>query len=168
MRNGHDFSGEKNPNYRTGYCIKGKHPSFYHTWMNMKARCLNTKHPKYHRYGGRGITIFEDWLSIKKFAEWAKANGWKEGLSLDRIDNNGNYCPENCRWVSQSENSRKKSTTKIGFATAQEIRGRINENWNDLANEYGCTHGNIWFIMHNFTHLSEEGACAKAMKGKQL
>lgn len=159
-----DFSGNKNPNYRNGYCIKGKRPSFYNIWQNIKQRCSNPKHPSYKRYGGRGITICDEWLNINKFAEWAISSGWKEGLSIDRIDNNGDYCPENCRWVSIAENSRKKSTTKIDMITAQEIRSRINENWYDLAKEYGCTHGNIWFIMHNFTHLPEDGECYKRLK----
>ena len=160
-----DFSGKNNPNYKTGYCISK--PSFYNSWQNMKGRCLRKTHPKYERYGGRGITICEEWISIKGFSEWALNNGWKEGLTLDRIDNDGNYCPENCRWVSFSENSRKKRTTKIDLITAQEIRSRINENWHSLAKEYGCTHGNIWFIMNNFTHLPD-GECTKAIKKRRL
>lgn len=158
------IKGENNPNYRNGFCVKGKRPGFYHIWQNIKARCLRKTNPKYHRYGGRGIKVCEEWLSIENFAKWAKENGWKEGLTIDRIDNDGDYCPSNCRWVSVSENSRKKKTTKIDLITAQEIRSRIDENWYDLAKEYGCTHGNIWFIMHNFTHLPEEGACSKAIK----
>lgn len=157
------FKGKDNPNYKTGFCVAGKRPSFYNTWVNMKGRCLRKSHPKFYRYGGRGIKICEDWLDIRKFADWAISSGWKDGLSLDRIDNDGNYCPENCRWVSVSENSRKKSTTKIDLITAQEIRSRIDENWYELAKEYGCTHGNIWFIMHNFTH-TEEGAHSKKKK----
>lgn len=162
-----NFKGKNNPNYRTGYCIDGEKPSFYNIWQNMKARCLRKTHPKYKRYGGRGITVCSEWLDIKNFAEWAKKNGWKEGMSIDRIDNDGNYCPENCRWVSVSENSRHKSTTKIDMIKAQEIRSRINENWYDLAKEYGCSHGNIWFIMHNFTHLPDDGACARKLKEKK-
>lgn len=161
-----DFSGEKNPNYKTGYCIKGKKPSFYNSWQNMKARCLRKSNPKYFRYGGRGIKICDEWLDIKNFAEWSIKNGWEEGYTIDRIDNNGDYCPSNCRWVSVCENSRKKSTTKIDLITAQEIRSRINENWYDLAKEYGCTHGNIWFIMKNFTHVPDM-ECSKKLKEKK-
>lgn len=163
MNNGHDFSGNKNPNYKTGYCIKGRRPGFYNTWQNMKGRCLRNSHPKYKNYGARGITICAEWMDVKKFAEWSINNGWKEGLTLDRINNDGNYEPSNCRWVSVSENSRKKSTTKIDMITAQEIRSRINEDWYDLAKEYNCTHGNIWFIMNNFTHIPD-GECIKKFK----
>lgn len=131
-----------------------------HSWVAMRQRCFNKKHPKYNRYGGRGIKICDEWLISQNFVQWALSNGWKPGLSIDRIDNDGNYCPENCRWITMSENSRKKRTTKIDMITAQEIRSRINEDWYKLAEEYGCTHGNIWFIMHNFTHLPD-GECAK-------
>lgn len=163
-RNNADFSGNKNPNYKTGICEKGKKtPSYYRTWVGMRQRCSNPNNPKYKRYGGRGIKVCDEWNDIKSFQEWSLSNGWKEGYSIDRIDNDGDYCPNNCKWVSVSENSRKKSTTKIDIITAQEIRGRINENWYDLANEYGCSHGNIWFIMKNFTHV-EDGECAKKLK----
>lgn len=161
MRDYKDISGEKNYNFKTGY--KKTHSSLYHSWQNMKSRCLRETHPKYKRYGGRGIKICDEWLDIKKFGEWAISHGWKQGYTIDRIDNDGNYCPENCRWVSKYENSRKKRTTKIDMITAQEIRSRINENWYDLAKEYNCTHGNIWFIMHNFTHVPD-GECSKKLK----
>lgn len=159
-----NISGNKNPNFKTGYCIVGERPSFYNTWQAMKQRCYNKNNPKYKRYGGRGISVCEEWIDIKGFAEWALSNGWKQGLTLDRINNDGNYCPKNCHWVSVSENSRKKCTTKIDIITAQEIRSRINEDWEELAKEYKCSHGNIWFIMHNFTHLPEENACSKKLK----
>lgn len=74
-------------------------------------RCYNQKYPMYHRYGGRGITVCAEWLeSQDAFVRWAMENGWREGLSLDRIDNDGNYCPENCRWATAKEQARNKST----------------------------------------------------------
>lgn len=156
--------GEKNPKFKTGLKMKNnEHSPIYNSWCNMKQRCFNEKHPKFKRYGGRGISICKEWLNISAFYEWSLKNGWEKGLSIDRIDNNGNYCPENCKWVSFSENSRKKSTKKIDIITAQEIRSRIKENWYALAKEYKCTHGNIWFIMKNFTHV-DEGECSKALK----
>ena len=164
-RNYSDFTGDKNPNYKTGYAAAGNIQGFYNSWQNMKGRCLRKSHPKYKRYGGRGIKIYEPWLKIENFAEWALSAGWKQGLSLDRIDNDGHYCPENCRWVSLSENSRKKSTTKINSLQAQQIRKRAKsgECEYDLAKEYNVVHGTIWFIVNNFTHVPD-GKCTKKIK----
>lgn len=156
-------AGESNGRYKTGLCMSGKKTSLYRSWCGMKQRCLNPNNPKYKRYGGRGIKVCTEWLDIVGFYNWAINNGWQEGFSIDRIDNDGDYCPENCKWISVSENSRKKATTKIDMITAQEIRSRINEDWYKLAEEYGCSHGNIWFIMHNFTHLPA-GECSKKLK----
>lgn len=148
-----NFIGSGNPNYKTGCrCKSTKTPSYYNTWSNMKQRCLNPKNHKYKNYGGRGIKICEEWMNIVGFSQWAIENGWQEGLSLDRIDNNGNYEPSNCRWVSVSENSKKKSTTKISDKTAHEIRQRREENWDSLAEEYNVSPGTIYFIMKNITH----------------
>lgn len=160
-----NINGRNNPNYKTGYCCQSKKSSLYNSWAAMKGRCLNKNNPKYYRYGGRGIKIYKAWLSFEYFLEWAKNNGWKEGYSIDRIDNDGDYCPENCRWVSIYENSRNKSTTKLNKNIAEEIRKRKNENWYSLAKEYGCSHGNIWWIIHNFTHVAD-GLCTKKLKNK--
>jgi hypothetical protein len=167
-RNYSDVKGDKNPNYKTGYAINGQKQGFYNSWNNMKARCRNPNHPKFKRYGGRGIKIYEPWLDIENFADWALNNGWEEGLSIDRIDNDGDYCPENCRWISMSENSRKKSTTKLTFNQAHEIRQRVKngESEYDLAEEYGVVHGTIWFIVNKLTHV-EEMECTKALKKRK-
>ena len=105
-----NINGSRNPNYRTGLASndRSKRPSLYNTWVSMKQRCLNPNNPKFHRYGGRGIKIYEDWFDLKKFYDWAITSGWKQGLSLDRIDNNGDYEPSNCQWLTLSENAKKK------------------------------------------------------------
>lgn len=166
-RNYVDMSGDNNPNYKTGYAIKGKRSGFYNSWQNMKARCLNPKNPKYKRYGERGIEICDEWMGIAGFASWSLSNGWEEGFSLDRIDNDGNYCPENCEWISVSDNSRKKSTTKISIDNAKEIRRRVSEgeSEHDLAKEYGVVHGTVWFIVNNFTHVAE-GECTRKLNAR--
>jgi hypothetical protein len=80
----------------------------YHKWENMKQRCLNPNHPSYRNYGGRGISVCEDWLTFNNFKSWCENNGYSEELELDRINNDGNYEPCNCRFISHVENNNNK------------------------------------------------------------
>lgn len=88
----------------------------YATWSCMRERCSSDKHPNYHRYGGRGIRICEEWKDdVSKFIEDMYPS-FKEGLTLDRIDNEKGYSKENCRWVTRGENNRNQSVRgKIPF-----------------------------------------------------
>jgi hypothetical protein len=79
----------------------------YAVWDAMKQRCNNPNNKSYFRYGGRGIAICQDWYDFQNFHDWAMSHGYQEGLSIDRIDNDGNYCPENCQWLTISENASK-------------------------------------------------------------
>lgn len=77
----------------------------------IKQRCLNPNNRSYGNYGARGITICDDWLDFKTFAEWAYSSGYEEGLTIERIDVNGNYEPSNCTWLTASEQSDNKQNT---------------------------------------------------------
>lgn len=82
----------------------------YRCWQDMKNRCYNEKIEKYKRYGGRGIKVCEEWKdNFEKFYDWATSNGYRNDLTLDRIDFNGNYYPDNCRWVTWKEQARNTS-----------------------------------------------------------
>lgn len=84
----------------------------YCTWVDMKSRCLNHKNARYHRYGGRGIKLYPAWIDFAPFSVWAKESGYAENLTIDRIDNDGNYYPDNCRWVTLQENLRNGRSFK--------------------------------------------------------
>ena len=86
----------------------------YSIWSKMKDRCLNKNNPAYKWYGGRGITICQEWLDdFANFYNWSIENGYKEGLSIDRIDVNGNYEHCNCRWITLEEQALNTRTTKF-------------------------------------------------------
>lgn len=129
----------------------------YHTrinaiWRNMIQRCTNPKNQKYYRYGGRGITVCEEWRKFENFYNWSIENGYDESLNakqctIDRKDNDGDYCPENCRWTTSSVQSGNRSDNvyltfngethsspeweKIVGIPSKVISGRKRKGWTD-------------------------------------
>lgn len=98
------LKGKDNPLYKHGHSNTRLHK----IWQNMRNRCHNSNAPDYKYYGGRGIKICEGWSNFTVFELWAINNGYSDVLTLDRIDVNGNYCPDNCRWVTRKEQSNNK------------------------------------------------------------
>lgn len=91
----------------------GRHTRLYCTWTNMKTRCLNPRNRNYQWYGAVGVKICADWMSFERFRDWALANGYRDDLTIDRIDPFGNYEPSNCRWVPKSEQRRNQRRAYI-------------------------------------------------------
>lgn len=85
----------------------------YTLWWGIKSRCNNSKCRGYKDYGGRGIKICKEWLDFQNFHDWAHANGYNDTLTIDRIDVNGNYCPENCRWADMKFQGNHRRNNRI-------------------------------------------------------
>lgn len=82
-------------------------PRLYDVWRGMKRRCSDVKHPSFKNYGGRGIAVCAEWLDFGVFKEWAMGHGYADNLTIERIDPNCGYAPENCEFITKSENSRR-------------------------------------------------------------
>ena len=92
--------------------INHKQTRLYRIYTGIKNRCMNKRSPDYPNYGGRGVSVCEEWISdFKSFHDWAMSNGYANNLSIDRIDPNGNYEPNNCRWVQNKVQARNKKDT---------------------------------------------------------
>jgi hypothetical protein len=133
----------------------------YRRWRAMLARCNDPTNPSYHRYGGRGISVCEEWKDITNFYKWLFSNGYDTGLEVDRIDNDKGYSPENCRLVSKKQNMANK-------------RGRSNSSskykgvsWSNRRNKWvvviGYNNKNIYI-----GQFSDEKEAARAYNKKAL
>ena len=93
--------------YRTKH--GGRHTRLYHIWHGMKERCFTSTNKDYPNWGGRGITVCQEWANdFSAFRDWAMSNGYADNLTIDRINNDGNYEPSNCRWTTQLEQNRNR------------------------------------------------------------
>lgn len=128
-------------------------------YYNMLRRCYDPECSKYSYYGGRKIKVCSDWLSnIGKieFIKWAVSNGYQYGLTIDRIDTNKHYTPDNCRWVSKTINCRHTSRTKLSLDAVTKIREEFHKTPRDKKNgffaaqvkKYGCSLSNIKCICY--------------------
>lgn len=92
------------------------HIRLYRIWSAIKQRCLNPNREAYPNYAARGITVCNEWLHFEPFYEWSTANGYRDDLTIDRINNDKGYCPENCRWVSmKAQANNRRSNRRITY-----------------------------------------------------
>lgn len=116
----------------------------YRTWKNIIDRCYNTKNKRYKNYGGRGIGVCEEWLKdFNLFDKWAKETLTDEFLTIDRVDINGNYCPENCRWATLKEQSRNKTTNRI---IKYKNKSKTLSEWCEIFNR---SYKAVWYRINN-------------------
>lgn len=143
-------------NYQNGKGIKHGHASnpsgAYKTWEAMRGRCNNPNSDWYHRYGGRGIEVCERWDSFANFL--ADMGERPEGMTIDRIDSDGNYGPDNCKWATHKEQSNNKSKINSKITKEDAVKIRLDTRTLTLiAQEWGVGISTIHRIRHNKTHL---------------
>ena len=128
-------------------------------WNKMKARCLNTRNKSYKYYGGRGISICDEWLSEDKgfvnFYEWSMKNGYTDELSIDRIDNDGNYEPSNCRWTTAKVQNNNTRANKIFVYKGEPL---TLAQWDD---RYDLTYDSLWKRVHKYGYSIEKALTYK-------
>lgn len=138
------YRKEKNLNIVTTHGMTNTR--LFHIFDSMKARCYRKKSINYNLYGGRGIKICDEWLNDnKKFFEWAFKNGYKEDLTIDRIDVNGNYEPSNCRWITVKEQARNRRTNTMFTYKGQT---KCLKEWGEITGLCPATIG--YRIKHNY------------------
>ena len=139
-----------------------EHTRLYGIWSDMRLRCYDEKNIAYHRYGGRGITICDEWKNdVKAFYDWATANGYKDSLTIDRIDNDGNYCPENCRWATVKEQA---SNRRSNILVTHNGKTQTMKEW---ANEVGIPYKVVWARVQKLGWSAERALTDPVKKGKR-
>lgn len=152
-----------------------RNTNLYHIYYGMIQRCYNKRNPRFAHYGGRGIVVCDEWRdSYDVFRVWSEENGYSpgKGLSIDRINNDGDYCPQNCQWITIGENSAKgnlgiqKNVSKLSFIYALSPSGEYvqitniarfaRENNLNLPCVYAAIHGRISSSYRGWKFISPE------------
>ena len=143
----------------------------HNIWCGLFYRCENLNCKDWKYYGGRGIKVCDEWREFKRFRRWAINNGHKPKLVLDRIDNDGDYSPKNCRWISQGGNVRNSRATKLIVEEVKNIKGLLKIQkegrirLKDIANMYGISiggihgikSGRVWKEIYHESKINEVG-----------
>lgn len=115
----------------------------YRIWKSMRQRCNNPKCINYHNYGGKGVTVCNEWDDFMQFKNWAMKTGYKDNLTIDRIKSSGNYCPDNCRWVTYKVQNNNRDNNKM-----IEYNGEMHtiSEWSDIV---GIKMQTLWMRLKN-------------------
>lgn len=145
----------KNGKTKSCGCLRNKakhgmsYSRIYQIWVDLKSRCFNQNHKSFKHYGGRGITVCDEWRnSFEAFYEWALSHGYSDGLTIDRIDVDGNYCPANCRWATykmQENNTRRNRylTYNGKTQTMKQWAEEFNINYVTLSSRINTLHWTV-------------------------
>ncbi len=122
--------------------------ALYRVWAGMVGRCTYPGATHFEYYGGRGIRVCDEWKTPGNFLTWANENGYQKGLELDRIDVNGPYAPENCRFISHAANSRQRRHVRCTDEKAREIRALLTDGHRirEVANKTSVSYMIVWHI----------------------
>jgi hypothetical protein len=134
----------------------GSKTRLYKIWSHMISRCNNSKSNAYKDYGGRGISICNEWREFIPFINWAHNNGYRDDLTIERKDVNGNYEPGNCTWIPNSEQSKNRRSQVT-------INGKT-QTTKDWAKEYGICEGTIGYRVNNFGWSKEQAITTPLMR----
>ena len=121
-----------------------RHTRIYNIWRSMRQRCNNPNNNRYRNYGGKGITVCEEWNDPRVFAEWAYNNGYSDDLTIDRIDTSKGYTPENCRWTTYT--TQENNRTNNVFYECKGERHTLTE-WARITN---MNPGTLWARIHKY------------------
>ena len=138
----------------------------YRTWASMKNRCCNPNTQYFKNYGGRGINVCKEWMeSFESFRNWAYTNGYSDDLTIERIDNNGNYCPENCTWIPLSEQAKNR---RNGYSITYKNKTQNLKSWCDELNlDYKMIHNRIYKLNWSFERAIQEPVHINRRKRKE-
>ena len=142
----------------------GVHDRLYGIWGNMTRRCNNPNDRRYESYGGRGISVCEEWNDYEPFKKWAYENGYDENAvfgncTLDRIDNNGNYEPSNCRWVDRVTQANNTSRNRYVEFEGQKLTIA------EFARVMNIDKNHAWYYVNKFDKEIENGTVNLASGG---
>ena len=132
----------------------------YNVWRQMRQRCSNPNNKYYYIYGGKGVRVCNEWENdYMRFYEWAMSNGYENGLTIDRKETNGNYEPDNCRWIGIKENSNNKSNNILITINSET---KTLKQWSEY---YDVDYANAYY-RHKTGHGIEEIFAHKSLKNK--
>ena len=148
-------------NYATIHGDSSSGIKLYRTWANMKHRCYNKNYKESKYYGDRGIKVCAEWHEYLNFKKWALENGYTEGLSIDRIDSDKDYCPENCQWINLSKHASKTNYERVKFTMGEveqikkiHVFGEFTKA--KLSRVYGISESAMGRLIRNITYIERQ------------